>query len=82
MFLEISNKGINYHERLHRKELKDSSSESIDELILLLFKLTGPISPEDFMEEIISRDEPEDEREKSRKVLKRVFEAGYIKEVE
>ena len=77
MFLEISQKGITYQERLHEKEYKSSENETMDELVLVIYKVSGPIDPQDLLDERLSE---EDDKEPFKKAMRRLFEAGYLKE--
>ncbi len=75
MFLEITNKGLNYHERLHQKEFKSSEVEGVDEMVLSVFNYLGPMEDTALFEGISGK-----ALDLVKDGIRRLFEAGYLEE--
>ncbi len=81
MFLEITNTGERYHERLQNKGPGKPGVEAMDELILTWFNRFGPSDDNELMQEQIGNF-PEEEKERFRGGIRRLYQGRYLQEVQ
>ncbi len=79
MFLEITNTGERYHNRLQEKGPGKSKDNSMDELILTWFNRFGPSDDNELMQEQIGNF-PEEEKERFREGIQRLYKGRYLQE--
>ncbi len=80
MYLEISSSGEKYKERLHQKEFKDSEDESMDELLLTLFVVKGPMDDTELVGDMVEGWE-DWEKDRFKKGVRRLFQKRYLQEI-
>lgn len=80
MFLEVSDSGRRYHDRLHDRGPGKDEDSSMDELILTWFITQGPEDDDELMMEKIGHF-PEGEKDRFKRGVRRLYQQRYLEEV-